>query len=167
MDQSPPDLLRRSQPDFRWDAVPVHPYKEDQVDANGAPVFKTISRQTLFNDPALACDLRDFEMEADGYSTLERHEHAHAVMVFRGHGHCLLGSEIRPIGPHDLISIPAWTWHQFRDTAGQSMGFLCMVNRIRDKPQIPTAAELAEIAADPAVARFLTGAPLPASPSVT
>ena len=42
-----------------------------------------------------------------------------------------------------------------------------MVNRIRDKPQIPTADELAAIQADPAVARFLAGTPLPANPSVT
>ena len=167
MDHSPQDLQRRFQAEFRWDAVPLHPYKEDQVDVNGAPVFKAITRQTLFNDPALACDLRYFEMDAAGYSTLERHEHAHAVMVFRGHGHCLLGREIRAIAPYDLISIPAWTWHQFRATSGEPLGFLCMVNRIRDKPQIPTADELAAIQADPAVARFLAGTPLPANPSVT
>ena len=36
---------------------------------------------------ALACELRYFEMpEPAGYSTLERHEHAHAVMIQRGGG---------------------------------------------------------------------------------
>jgi mannose-6-phosphate isomerase-like protein (cupin superfamily) len=101
--------------------------------------------------------LRYFEMDAGGHSTLERHEHMHAVMILRGHGQCLLGSEIRDVRPHDLVTIPAWTWHQFRANAGEAMGFLCMVNRQRDKPQLPTEAELATLAAHPAVAIFLRG----------
>ncbi len=39
--------------------------------------------------------------------------------------------------PGDLVTIPAWTWHQFRATAGEPCGFLCMVNRERDRPQVP------------------------------
>lgn len=153
-------------PSFRWDAVPLHPYKEDQLDAEGSPVFRAITRQTLFNDPALACELRYFEIDAAGYSTLERHQHAHAVMVFRGHGNCLLGAQVRTLAPFDLISIPAWTWHQFRASADAPLGFLCMVNASRDKPQIPSAAELSALRADPVLASFLAGAPLP-EPAIT
>ena len=153
--------IRPSSPDFRWDGVGVHPYKEDQLDAAGIPVFRAITRQTLFSEPALGCELRYFEMAAGGYSTLERHEHSHAVMVFRGHGKCLLGGEVRDVGPHDLITIPAWTWHQFRAEADAPLGFLCMVNAQRDKPQLPNAVELATMQANPALAEFL--APLPNS----
>ena len=66
------------------------PYKQD-----GSAPFKDISRQVLFQEPGMGCELRYFEMDAGGYSTLERHEHAHAVMILRGHGHCLLGDEVR------------------------------------------------------------------------
>ena len=144
-------LLRESQPDFRWNGVEHAPYKED-----GAAPFKAISRQTLFKEAALGCELRYFEMDAAGYSTLERHEHMHAVMILRGHGKCLLGDTVRDVKPHDLITIPAWTWHQFRATAGEPMGFLCMVNHDRDCPQLPTEQERAEMARNPAVAAFLT-----------
>ena len=82
------------------------PYKEE-----GSAPFKAISRQILFADPALKCELRYFEMAPGGYSTLERHEHVHAVMILRGKGHCLLGTEVRPVAAHDLVSVPAMTWH--------------------------------------------------------
>ena len=147
---SPISMLRESQPGFRWNDVEHAPYKED-----GAAPFKAISRQTLFKEAALGCELRYFEMDAAGYSTLERHEHMHAVMILRGHGKCLLGGIVRDVKPHDLITIPAWTWHQFRATAGEPMGFLCMVNHDRDRPQLPTEQERAEMARNPVVAAFL------------
>ena len=59
--------------------------------------------------------------------------------------------------PFDLVTIPAWTLHQFRATQGTPMGFLCMVNNDRDKPQLPDEAEVEALRADPAVAAFLDG----------
>ncbi len=136
----------------RWQGVDVLAYKED-----GAAPFKAITRQVLFAEPELACELRYFEMAAGGYSTLERHEHAHGVMILKGHGTCLVGGQVRAVKPNDLVAIPPMTWHQFRAGAGEPMGFLCMVNAERDKPQLPTADELAALKTDPAVAAFLDG----------
>jgi len=126
--------------DYRWDEVACLPYKEDRA----AP-FKAISRQVLFAEGQLGCELRYFEMAAGGYSTLERHEHMHAVMILRGCGQCLVGEEVRPVRPFDLVTIPSWTWHQFRAAGGEPLGFLCMVNALRDKPQLPTEQELAAL----------------------
>jgi len=150
MDVETVPLFRAAQDEFRWDGVAHQPYKQDDT----AP-FKDISRQVLFHDDALACELRYFEMDESGYSTLERHEHAHAVMILRGHGECLLGEEVRRVKPLDLVSIPAWTWHQFRATSDQPLGFLCMVNVQRDRPQLPSDADLAEMRRNPVVAQFL------------
>ena len=152
MDIENDGTLRASRDDFRWESVDLHPYKED-----GSAPFKAITRQVLFAEPELGCELRYFEMAAGGYSTLERHEHMHAVMILRGHGQCLLGAEVRAVKPRDLVAIPAWTWHQFRATKGEPMGFLCMVNRERDKPQLPTEEERAALADNPVVAAFLSG----------
>ena len=96
-------------------------------------------------------------MDAGGYSTLERHEHAHAVMILRGHGECLVGSEVRTVKPLDLITIPSWTWHQFRATDAEPLGFLCMVNVVRDRPLLPDEAEMERLRSVPAIARFLDG----------
>jgi quercetin dioxygenase-like cupin family protein len=143
--------FRPAENDFRWQAVAHQPYKQD-----GSAPFKDISRQVLFHEDALACELRYFEMGAGGYSTLERHEHAHAVMILRGSGHCLVGDELRPVKQFDLVSIPGWQWHQFRATENEPLGFLCMVNIQRDRPQLPTTDDLAQLKQIPGVAEFLT-----------
>jgi quercetin dioxygenase-like cupin family protein len=145
-----PARIRESQDDYRWEGVEHLPYKEE-----GSAPFKAISRQVLFADPNLQCELRYFEMAAGGYSTLERHEHAHAVMILRGRGLCLVGQEVRGVKPRDLVSIPPWTWHQFRASDEEPMGFLCMVNARRDKPQLPSREELATLKSNAQVAAFL------------
>ncbi len=136
--------------EYRWDGVSRQPYKEE-----GSAPFKAISRQVLFAEPKLGCELRYFEMAAGGYSTLERHDHMHAVMILRGHGQCLVGTEVRRVQPFDLVTIPSWTWHQFRATEGEPLGFLCMVNATRDRPQLPADEDVAALRAIPAIAAFL------------
>jgi mannose-6-phosphate isomerase-like protein (cupin superfamily) len=145
-------IHRKATKDYRWDEVDLLPYKEDD-----RALFKAITRQTLFSDPDLNGELRYFEMAADGFSTLERHEHMHAVLILRGRGHCLVDGEVKSIETRDLVTVPAMTWHQFRARAGEPLGFLCMVDAARDKPQLPTEAELAALRALPGVAEFLDG----------
>jgi quercetin dioxygenase-like cupin family protein len=144
------DLFRRCRDQCRWDGVELLAYKEE-----GSAPFKAITRQLLFADPDLACELRYFEMAAGGHSTLERHHHLHAVMILRGRGRALVGGEVQDVAAHDLVAIPAMAWHQFRADRAEPMGFLCMVNARRDKPQLPTAADLAELRRDARVAAFL------------
>jgi quercetin dioxygenase-like cupin family protein len=135
---------------FRWEETDLLAYKEE-----GSAPFKAITRQTLFRDAALKCELRYFEMAAGGYSTLERHEHMHAVLILRGRGEVLVGDEVRKIGTNDLVTIEPWTWHQFRAGPDTPLGFLCMVNAERDKPSLPTAEERKALEADPKIAVFL------------
>ena len=141
---------RRAHDDYGWAGVAVLPYKEDE-----RALFRSITRQVLFSDPELNGELRYFEMAAGGFSTLERHEHLHAVLILRGRGHCLIGDQVRALETRDLVTVPPLTWHQFRATRGEPLGFLCMVNALRDKPQLPAADDLARLTADPAIAAFL------------
>lgn len=145
--------LHKAAPDFAWEGVARRPYKEE---GTAAP-FKAISRQTLFSDARLSGELRYFEIEPGGFSTLERHAHMHGVMILRGGGQCLIGTKVHALGPRDLVSIEPWTWHQFRAGQKEPLGFLCLVDRARDKPQLPAAEDLALLRAIPAVARFLDG----------
>ena len=145
---------RKAKSDFRWDGVEQRPYKEDD-----RALFKTITRQELFSDPNMAAQLRYFEVAPGGYSTLERHEHMHAVLILRGSGHCLVGSEVKSLGTNDLVTVPPMTWHQFRATKGEPLGFLCMVNAERDKPQLPSAQDIARLETQPDIAAFLNDKP--------
>ncbi|MFM8679918.1 MAG: cupin domain-containing protein, partial [Alphaproteobacteria bacterium] len=86
-----------------------------------------------------------------------RHEHVHGVMILRGAGTCLVGDEVRAVAEHDLVSIPPMAWHQFRAAPDAPLGFLCMVDVARDRPRLPTEAELAALRRDPAIAAFLDG----------
>lgn len=134
----------------QWQDVPVLAYKQD-----GSAPFRDVTRQVLFEDPALACQLRYFEVAAGGHTTLERHEHVHAVMVVRGRGECMVGDGIFPIGMHDLVQVPPMTWHQFRAPDDETLGFLCLVNAERDRPQLPGEQDLAELRRDPRRAAFI------------
>jgi quercetin dioxygenase-like cupin family protein len=145
---------RGARADYRWDGVEERPYKEDD-----RALFKSITRQVLFSDPELQGELRYFEVAAGGFSTLERHQHMHAVLILRGRGHCLIGGEVKSLETRDLVTVPPLTWHQFRASKGEPLGFLCMVNALRDKPQLPSPEDLARLTADPAIAEFLSGRP--------
>jgi gentisate 1,2-dioxygenase len=79
----------------------------------------------------------------------------HAVMILRGRGHCLVGEEVRAVETRDLVTVPAMTWHQFRASKGEPLGFLCMVNATRDKPQLPSAEDLANLEREARIAAFL------------
>ena len=136
--------------DYRWPEVPVLAYKQEGV----AP-FKEVTRQVLFEDAKLGCQLRYFEVAPQGHTTLERHVHVHAVMVIRGSGRCFVGTHIYPLAVHDLIHVPPLTWHQFRADADRPLGFLCMVNADRDRPQLPSAEDLIVLRNLPTVAEFI------------
>lgn len=142
--------LRRHERDFSWEGVERKPYKEDT-----ASPFRGVSRQILFSRADLAGELRYFEVEPGGHTTLERHAHVHGVMVVRGRGRCLVGKELREIGAMDLVTVPGWTWHQFRAGPDEPLGFLCMVDAERDRPTLPTPDDLATLRARPDIAAFL------------
>ncbi len=117
--------------------------------------FSGITRQLLFDGGGgLDCQLRYFEIAPAGYSSLERHRHAHAIMALRGPGRAFVGDGIIEIAVYDLVRVPPLTWHQFR-AGDEPFGFLCMVDCARDVPERPDDAALAELGADPAVASFI------------
>jgi len=141
--------IRQTDP-FRWEGIPVSAYKPDGTH------FAGITRQLLFDGgERLGCQLRYFEIQPEGYSSLERHQHEHAIMVIRGGGRALVGDRIVDLATNDLVRVPPLTWHQFRATETESLGFLCMVDCARDVPERPDEIVLARLLADPAVAEFV------------
>jgi quercetin dioxygenase-like cupin family protein len=104
--------IHRKAKDFRWEDVEVLPYKED-----ARALFKSVTRQVLFSDPAQQSELRYFEVAPGGFSTLERHEHTHNVLILRGSGECLVGREVRRLATNDLVAVPPMTWHQCRSAS--------------------------------------------------
>ena len=135
---------------FHCNATAVLAYQPD-----AAAPFKDVTRQGLFEAGALACPLRYFEVAAGGHTTLERHAHVHAVTVVRGHGPCLVGETVHALALRDLIQVPPLTWHPLRAPAAAPLGFLCMVNSERVRPQLPSASDLETLRMQAAIADFI------------
>ena len=131
MDSESP-LVRKHSGDFHWQGVDVLRYKQD-----GSAPFRDVTRQVLFDTANPPAQLRYFEVAPGGFTTLERHEHVHSVMVLRGKGKCLVGEQAYDIGTHDLVNVPPMAWHQFHASGDEPLGFLCLVAADRDRPQLP------------------------------
>src|SRR3954465_9531085 len=120
-------IVRRADGTFHWEGVDVREHKQE-----GSAPFKDGTRQVLFQNEDLPAQLRYFEVAPGGHTTLERHEHVHAVMVIRGHGRCLVGDNAYEIAEKDLVNVPPMTWHQFHAAHDAPLGFLCLVASERD-----------------------------------
>ena len=107
-------------------------------------------------------DLRYFEIEPGGYSSLEKHLHAHIVIGARGHGVLVLGSRRESLSPMDVACIGALEPHQLRNESSEPFGFFCIVDHDRDRPAAlrhpdPPAAALS--AATPPAAGWPAASP--------
>ncbi len=137
--------------DYRWDDVDLREYKSDGTH------FRDITRQTLLgergDEQALNFITRYFEVGPGGYSTLERHQHPHSVVIIRGDGEVVLADRVERIGPHDVVYVAPGTFHQFHAIGDEPLGFLCLVDRERDRPALPTDADLETLSESDAVRR--------------
>lgn len=142
--------LRRALPEFHWEGVPVLTYKED------GSTFHSVTRQVLFDgEPELPVQLRYFEVGPGGHTTLERHQHFHLVWISRGSGRVYRAGVIENLAAGDVLTIAPSTWHQFRASSQESLGFHCLVAVDRDKPHLPTDEEWKDLTRDPQAAAFL------------
>lgn len=114
----------------RWPELPVRRYREDESGPR-------VTRRLLVGaeDPGLTGELRFFEVAAGETTRFERHQHAHAVVVLTGSGHVRLGDELHPIEAFDLVYISPAAPHCFLADRGEPLGFLCLVDRERDRPE--------------------------------
>ncbi len=117
--------------DYRW-PVALRPYKE------GGELYRDVSRQTLLGEgegeEALTFVTRYFEIAPGGFSTLEHHQHPHSVVILRGRGSVQLGERRFAIAVADCVYVAPGEVHQFRADQGEALGFLCIVDRDRDRP---------------------------------
>ncbi len=121
--------------DYQWESVPRKEYKDD------TSCYKGVHRYSLLGEGEEEQDLnfhtRYFEVETGGYTSFEYHRHPHSVIVIRGSGSVILGDSLRDISLHDVVFISPETLHQFHADKGERLGFICTVDRYRDRPDLP------------------------------
>ncbi len=146
-----PDMKNNSKilhcKNYHWDGVERKEYK--MTSSN----FKDVSRYSLLgegeNEHELNMQTRYFEVQPGGYSSLEYHRHPHSVMIIRGSGSVILGDEVHDVSLHDVIFISPETIHQFHADKDEHLGFLCIVDRYRDRPSIPDQKMIDEMITNP------------------
>ena len=125
-------------PGFEWSGRPSSAYK-DARDLAQDLAFKGVRRVELvgrFGERSRT-DLRYFEIEPGGYSSLEKHLHAHIVIGARGLGVLVLGSRRETLAPMDVACIGPLEVHQLRNESSEPFGFFCIVDHDRDRPAAP------------------------------
>ncbi len=134
---------------YSWKDVSKKEYKTDTQN------FKDIHRFTLLGDeyPDLNFQTRYFEIAPGGYSSLEMHRHPHSVVVIRGSGTLLLENEVYALNLNDILYIAPDAIHQFHADNNEPLGFICIVDRYRDKPRIPDEETIHQKIQSPEVLR--------------
>lgn len=128
------EILRRLvfQDDFSWEGRPAVVYK-----ASAEIPFQGVTRHELIGQQgeAASFDLRYFQIEPGGYSSLEKHRHAHAIICVRGEGTLLCGGETLPLKSFDVAYVAPLEAHQLKNEGNAPFGFFCIVDHTRDRPQ--------------------------------
>ena len=117
--------------DFQWSGRGLREYKmEGDLDFRGVLRCELVGQfgeKTKF-------DLRYFEIEPEGYSSLERHVHEHVIIGVRGRGILLKGTEEIVIDVHDVAYVAPNENHQLCNRDNEPFGFFCIVDHERDRP---------------------------------
>lgn len=119
---------------FQWEGRTPAVYKRDH-----ALPFRGISRHELIGQHGeqTSFDLRYFEIEPGGHSSLEKHAHTHTIIVARGQGALKCGEETFVLGTLDIAYVPPMMVHQLTNSSPLPFGFFCIVDHERDAPQSP------------------------------
>jgi len=126
--------------DFTWAGRETEAYKSSD-DGSKLP-FRGVIRQELLGKAGepMSFDLRYFEIEPGGHSSLEKHQHVHAVIAVRGSGELQTGDRTVELNHLDIAYVPPQRVHQLRCRKdSEPFGFFCIVDRERDRPVPPEA----------------------------
>lgn len=120
---------------YKWKGVSLKKYKDNTDCYDGVHRYSLLGEGD--DEQQLNFQTRYFEVHPGGYTSFEYHRHPHSVVVIRGSGEVILGNEVQPIGLHDVIFVASETPHQFHAADTEPLGFLCIVDRYRDRPTLP------------------------------
>lgn len=119
------------EPGFHWSGRESTAYKDAEDLA-----FKGVRRVELVGKfgEQTRCDLRYFEVEPGGFTSLEKHLHTHIVIGARGTGLLTMGNERVVLSPMDVVYLHPLEVHQLHNESREPFGFLCIVDHERDRP---------------------------------
>ena len=123
-------LKRSCDGSWSWDRIDREMYKQDGGSFKGCSRYELLGKRG--ESPVF--HVRYFEIEAGGWTTLERHRHEHAVIGIRGSGVVQLGQHVYPVSVGDVAYTAPGDTHQLRNNSSSPFGFICVVAADRDRP---------------------------------
>ena len=104
--------------DWRWEDVQVEGYQTNNA-----------TKQVLISDKEGSSNfaMRYFTIPPHEFSSLDKHEREHGVMIVHGRARVMLGERFEEVGPGDVVFIPGWEQHQFENLTDEPFTFLCIV----------------------------------------
>jgi len=143
---------RRAFHDFRWEGVEKVGYKGQ----TSGDTFYNVDRQNIISEAdGVNFDVRYFECGQGGFTTLEKHEHVHIVMIARGQGRVIIRGHVYEARPNDFFVIPSWAPHQLVNAGEEPFAFFCSVNARRDKFVLLSREEIGELVKNPKLAEWV------------
>jgi len=141
---------------FRWRGLEEKEYKLAPGAERGMG-WRGVTRMTLASAASIPSrfELRYFELEPGGYSSLEKHRHVHFVVALRGKGRAVVGGEVFELEPFAAVYVAPLTPHRWLNAGAEPFGFLCTVDAERDRPQPLDDDEWASLRANPATSPYV------------
>ncbi len=79
------------------------------------------------DDAAPSFSMRQFDIAPGGHTPKHAHAHEHEVFILEGTGTVLEGDREHPLRPGSVVFVPPNQLHQFRNTGGGPLKFLCLI----------------------------------------
>jgi quercetin dioxygenase-like cupin family protein len=97
--------------------------KVSEPGAKGVTIRWLISEK----DGAPHFAMRLFEVEPNGYTPYHKHKWEHEVLILKGEGDLITENKTSPLKQGDAVFVPGEEDHQFKNTSGEMLVFVCMV----------------------------------------
>lgn len=133
-----------------WEGVEAEGYQPGVTGTGVARHTIVGGRKETADASGPALEVRYFEVQPGAVSRMEKHAHEHYVIVSRGIGYAILGSELSEVAANDVVYVAPLELHQFVNRGDEPFGFFCVVDAYRDFSQEPNEEDLARLAASPA-----------------
>lgn len=124
-------IIMKSAQKGHWHNRQQTAYKTDQA----LPHANASRTELIGGDEQTNFELRYFELQPGGFTSLEKHLHTHVIIGVQGAGQLLVDDHQQDFSEDDIAYIPPSSVHQLRNHSDVVFGFYCLVDRNRDKPQ--------------------------------
>ena len=105
---------------------PIESHKQSDVDMEGADRVKM--RMLIGPDEkAPNFYMREFEVAPGGHTPLHTHDFEHEILVLGGSGVAKSERDDRPIEGGDVVFVQPNEKHQFINTGGDLLRFICLI----------------------------------------